>query len=300
MGFGRDDRVFWDFWTVEHAGLTWLYALSAPRLPEPEARHDRARIDLLTSPDLRHWTARGTALEPGPAGAWDDLSLWTGSLAVDPAGGFAMLYTGRCRAEDGRVQRIGLARSDDLVVWRKHPAPVLEADPALYRTAGRNGATSWRDPWLEWSAADGHWRAWITAQHPYGPVETAGTIALAESADLVTWRVGPPVVAERLTEHLEVPQRIGGGAGLLVNVYAHHVPEGGRLPQACLSMLFRSGADGHYAFDRIVEAWPSDSRYIIKEVRPGVGLCFEGRLAGGPFLGRISDPFPFAPLQPPP
>ena len=44
-----------------------------------------------------------------------------------------MLYTGVNRAEGGLVQRIGLAASDDLVHWDKHPGnPVLEVDPEWY------------------------------------------------------------------------------------------------------------------------------------------------------------------------
>ena len=284
-------RILWDFWTVEADGLTWLYALSAPRGPDPHARHDEARVEVFASADLRDWDHRGTALAPGPPGAWDDLAIWTGSVAADPAGGWAMLYTGRGRAEGGRVQRIGLARSDDLVSWTKHPGPVIAADPALYRMAGRNGSTNWRDPWLA-HGPDG-WTAWITAQHPGGPVESSGTVARATSRDLVTWAVHPPVIAARLTEHLEVPQLVSGGAAMLLNTYAHHVDPAGPLPRECLSLLFRREGDGGegFAFDRIVERWPADARYVVKEVRPGIGLCWQGEQADGTFLGQVSDPF---------
>jgi beta-fructofuranosidase len=293
MGFRHPDRFLWDFWTIEHEGLTWLYALSAPRDPDPHTRHDRARIDVLTSADLRDWTWRGVALDVGPPGAWDDMALWTGSVVADRAGGFAMLYTGRRAAEGGRVQRIGLARSTDLLTWAKHPGPVMEADPARYRLSGRNGSTNWRDPWVEWDEEEGLWRAWITAQRPDGRVDDAGTIAHATSPDLVTWRVDGPVVAERLTEHLEVPQLVRDGRGMLLNVYGHHVPEGGSLPRMCMSLLYERNGDG-YRFDRIVEAWPTDRRYIVKEVRPGTGLCFLGFDAEGTFRGELSDPFDLA------
>ncbi len=44
-----------------------------------------------------------------------------------------MLYTGINRGERGLIQRIGLATSDDLIHWTKHPAnPVLEADERWY------------------------------------------------------------------------------------------------------------------------------------------------------------------------
>jgi hypothetical protein len=111
----------------------------------------------------------------------------------------------------------------------------------------------------------------------------------------VAWIVRPPVVTERLTEHLEVPQRVADGAGMLLNVYPHHVPNGGRLPRRCMSLLYRRDGD-HYRFDRILENWPSDARYILKSVRPGIGLCWLGEQEDGRFLGIISDPFPFDPV----
>lgn len=289
-------RFIWDFWTLDVGGVTWLYALTAPWDADPDTRHDRARVDVFTSRDLSHWERRGIALEPGDPGTWDDLAIWTGSVAEDPDGGYVMLYTGRGRSDGGRAQRIGLATSDDLVTWTKHPDPVIEADPLLYRTQGRRGSTNWRDPWLEWHASDRMWRAWITAQHPDGPVETSGTIALAESRDLLDWTIRPPVISERLTEHLEVPQRLDGGAAMLLNVYPHHVPEGGRLPVRCMSLLYRRDGQS-YRFDRIIEDWPSDARYILKQVRPGIGLCWLGKQADGQFLGQISDPFVFDPVS---
>lgn len=295
MGFALPDRFIWDFWTIEHGGLCWLYALTAPRHHDPDTRHNAARVDLMTSRDLMSWDYRGPVLEPGSTGAWDDLAIWTGSVAACPDGGFAMLYTGRCRAEEGRVQRIGLARSDDLITWRKRSQPVIEADPKLCRLKGARGSTNWRDPWLEWDSGRTLWRAWITAQHPDGPVETSGTIALAESPDLVSWTVRPPVIADRLCEHLEVPQLLAGGHGMLVNTYGHFVPENSSLPRKCMSLLFRDEGSG-FEFDRIVESWPSDARYILKQVRPGVGLCWLGEQSNGRFLGEISDPFDFDPL----
>ena len=285
-------RFLWDFWTVEAPDeigpITWLYALSAPHDPDPDTRHGRARVEAFRSRDLRDWKHMGVALEPGQSGAWDDMAIWTGSACADPAGGWVMLYTGRSRAEEGRVQRIGLARSDDLVHWTKHPGPVLECDPALYRTEGRHGSTNWRDPWL-YRTADG-WEALVTAQHPDGDVMRSGTVARAISSDLVRWSVHSPVVEERLCEHMEVPQLLAGD-GMLVNAYAHHIPEGGPLPRACVSVHLEPKGS-LFGMGQVVEEWPSDARYVIKEVRPGVGLCWLGQQEDGAFLGQISDPFP--------
>lgn len=289
MGLQVADRFLWDFWVIEHDGLTWLYALSAPRDPDPETRHARARVDLAVSRDLRTWDYRGPVLEPGPPGSWDDLSIWTGSVAERPEGGFAMLYTGRSAAEDGAVQRVGLATSTDLATWEKHPLPVIEADARWYRTEDAHGQCAWRDPWLE--RRGDLWHAWITAQHRDGDARTAGAVAHATSPDLTSWTVQAPATDERYSEHLEVPQVLPGGDAMLVNVYPHFVPEGSPLPRACASLLYRR-EDRVFRFSRVVEAWPSDARYVIKLVRPRLGLCWLGRQSDGIFLGEIGEPFP--------
>jgi beta-fructofuranosidase len=57
------------------------------------------------------------------------LAIWTGNV-INHRGRWHMLDTGISTAERGLVQRIGLAVSDDLLQWVKHPAnPVLLADP---------------------------------------------------------------------------------------------------------------------------------------------------------------------------
>ena len=55
---------------------------------------------------------------------------------------------------------------------------------------------------------------------------------------------------------MEVPQRLGGGGALLVNVYAQHVPPGAPFEPACSSLLYRLGADERFAFERVIESWP--------------------------------------------
>ena len=95
-------------------------------------RHANATVGHAVSTDLLAWTLLPDALRPGPVGSWDDLAIWTGSI-ICADGRWHMLYTGVSRAENGRVQRIGLATSTDLVNWEKHPAnPLIEADPRWY------------------------------------------------------------------------------------------------------------------------------------------------------------------------
>ena len=146
------DKWVWDFWTIKErdraphllpAGTAraWIAAAASP------SRVDRPRrLTTISAP----WRVLPDALHPGPDGSWDDLATWTGS-ALEHEGRWYMLYTGISRREEGLIQRIGLAVSDDLLTWVKHPGnPVLEADPRWYDLLDRPRwrDQSWRDPWL--------------------------------------------------------------------------------------------------------------------------------------------------------
>ena len=134
------------------------------------------------------------ALQPGPPGSWDDLATWTGSV-IEHDGRWHMLYTGINRSDDGLVQRIGLAVSDDLIHWEKHPSnPVLEADPRWYDLLDptRWRDQSWRDPGCSARPATSFFHVLITARSRNGAADGAGVVAHARSLDLVDWEVLPP------------------------------------------------------------------------------------------------------------
>ena len=87
-------------------------------------------------PTCTPWQLVADALVPADAPSWDDLATWTGCTVRGPDGRWYLFYTGVGRAEDGLVQRIGLAVSDDLTTWHRHGAgPLVEADPSWYETA---------------------------------------------------------------------------------------------------------------------------------------------------------------------
>jgi len=92
--------------------------------------HDR--VAHLTSSDGLNWAEAGTAITTGDPGEFDDDQIWTMGVC-EFNGRFLMLYTGLCRKEQGKVQRVGLAVSDDLHTWTKHVGnPVACADPRWY------------------------------------------------------------------------------------------------------------------------------------------------------------------------
>ena len=154
MVFIPEQHYLWDFWLVSPS--EWgdafapyhLFYLQAPRtLSDPNARHNVATVGHAVSHDLRRWEPRGTALEAGQPGSWEDQTIWTGSIIVRDGLAY-MFYTGKCHAEKGLVQRIGLAISSDLVHWERDPGnPLLEVETRWYepqsteRVDRRPGAT---------------------------------------------------------------------------------------------------------------------------------------------------------------
>lgn len=105
-------KTIGDVDVVFHEGLFHLFHLVLPN-------HDF--IAHAVSTNGINWRRVNNALFIGDPGSWDDLMLWTMSITPDPhrPGGWRMFYTGLSRREQGRIQRIGLALSEDLFHWEK-------------------------------------------------------------------------------------------------------------------------------------------------------------------------------------
>ncbi|KQT91512.1 hypothetical protein ASG49_10840 [Marmoricola sp. Leaf446] len=190
MTFDLDDSYVWDFWTAYDAPVTHLFFLHAPRtLGDPELRHRAARVGHAVSTDLLTWERLPDPL-PEPREGLDDLATWTGCVTRgDDA--WWLFTTGLSRADDGLVQRIGSARSTDLVTWNRTPL-LLEADPAHYqRSVAAWPEEAWRDPWVARDEA-GTWHLHVTARDAAGG-PGAGVVGHATSTDLVDWQVQPPL-----------------------------------------------------------------------------------------------------------
>lgn len=206
----RHDRWIWDSWPVTDGADRHLFHLQAPRSPAgPAARHRHATVGHAVSPDWEHWTVLPDALTAAPAPAWDDLAIWTGSVVRGPAGRWHLFYTGLSHADDGRVQRIGRADSDDLVTWhRAGTGPAVSADPRWYETLDRTdwAEETWRDPWVLRDPGGDGWHMLITARLDHGPRFDRGVLGHARSADLDRWTVLPPLTAPAGFGQLEVAQ----------------------------------------------------------------------------------------------
>jgi len=303
------DRWVWDFWPArDREGRHHLFFLQAPRsLGTTERRHHNATIGHAVSDDLVNWTVLPTALEPGAPGSWDDLATWTGSV-ISHDGCWHMLYTGINRGERGLIQRIGLATSDDLIGWTKHPGnPVLEADPHWYELLDltRWRDQSWRDPWLFVDPCDGSVGCLITARARDVEPRGAGVIARARTRDLVHWDVLPPVTPAGEFAQVECPQLVGAAGRSLILfscLEEDHTPARRR-------RLGRRGQTGTYVFAASELRGPyAASTEPIAPADGAEGPLYAGKLIEDPagqwsfigfrgagnrdFVGELTDPLP--------
>ncbi len=217
------DEWVWDSWVADDGERYHLFFLKAPRaLNDPGLRHTSARIGHATSTDLTHWEVHEDALAPGP-GRWDDLALWTGSVARGDDGAWRLYYSALSTSRGLGVndQRIGMAESDDLFTWRRvGDAPLLAPDPRWYATLERDRAASatWRDPFVFEDPGGDGWHMLITARAAGAPRRSDGVLGHARSTDMRAWELGPPISAPGAGfGELEVSQvRIVDGQPLLV------------------------------------------------------------------------------------
>lgn len=198
MVFCPPQSWVWDFWIADDGATYHLYFLNAPRsLGHPDARHRNARIGHAVSSDLRHWTDRGSVLEPGDEGTFDATAVWTGCVVQGNDGLWRMFYTGaRFLGAVGpaNIETVGLAVSTDLDAWQKRPGPLLSADGRWYETLGSSAwpEEAWRDPWV-FRGADGLWHMLITARSRDGAPLDRGVVGYATSPDLEHWSAAAPL-----------------------------------------------------------------------------------------------------------
>lgn len=222
-----------------HDGLYHLFHLVLPN-------HDF--IAHAVSTDGINWRRIRNALFIGDPGSFDDLMLWTMHVSPDPnrEGGWRMFYTGLTRRDQGKIQRLGLALSDDLYEWRKYPVNWEDArgprDPALVQAARKASARSEADgvhaeideascfplepdpEYYEASLDEG--RHWVSFRDPYffhdgetgrliaagrvndGPIVRRGCVAAFEETAPYCFSARPPLHHPMLYDDVEVPNLI--------------------------------------------------------------------------------------------
>ena len=207
---GFEPRNIGDVDVVYHEGTFHLFHLVLPN-------HDF--IAHATSDDGLNWRRVENALFIGDPGAWDDDALWTMNVSADPEkpGSWRMFYTGLSRRERGRIQRIGLAVSDDLIHWTKvndgaYPLEVGRGGETFYESGLNEGRkwVSFRDPLF---FCDGGKNMLLASGRvKYGPVIRRGCVAVCEEVERDKWEFRPPLYHPRRYDDVEVPGlfKLGG------------------------------------------------------------------------------------------
>jgi len=310
MPLALPDQWIWDAWYA-HDGARWhAFFLQADRsLGDPDLRHWHVVHGHATSRDLVGWDHLGACFAPAPGPAWDDFTVWTGSVVRGDDKRWHLFYTGTARAEDGLIQRIGHATSGDLHSWTRvgdglcldltGPAAAhyeLRHDPAVWHDRAM------RDPWVMRDPAGGGWLMLFTARAAgVAEANAAGAIGLATSPDLHRWTLQPPVFTGGYGQ-LEVPQ-VFARAGrwyLLFCTMAEHFSraQAAATPGGAVSgshYLIGAGPRGPW---RIAPGFLDGAlpchRYAARILATEAGLrllAFTDR-PDGRFVGEIGDPVP--------
>jgi len=298
------DHWLWDFWIADDDTAYHLFFLKAPRVGDPDLRHWNTSVGHAVSTDLSEWQVVDDALKPSTEPAFDDLATWTGSVVRGDDGSWYLFYTGLSRADDGQVQRVGLATSADLMTWRKRgPEALVSADPRWYHKldgSGQAEAEAWRDPWLVRDPDGDGWHMLVTATARDGEVGQRGVLGHARSPDLLTWRVLPPLsCTDSGLGQLEVPQLsvVEGDPVLLFNCLGPELSRARREAgeQGGVWVLRPDSLLGPYDVTQATRL-TDESFYVGKLVQRRDGqwvlLAFVNLDGEGAFVGSVSDPMP--------
>jgi beta-fructofuranosidase len=185
---------------VKHAGVYHLFHLTLPN-------HDY--IAHAVSDDGLHWQRVKNALFISDPKAWDDDMLWTMHVSPDPyhPGCWRMFYTGLCLREHGRIQRVGLAHSNDLYVWHKDTTETfpLEIPNHSYESSVDEGRhwVSFRDPFC--FQENGQVYLLAAARVNHGPIIRRGCVSLAKEIAENTFEFSAPLFHPMRYDDVEVP-----------------------------------------------------------------------------------------------
>lgn len=199
-GYGFHNFEIGDVDVVRHQGVYHLFHLTLP---------NHSYIAHAESEDGLKWRRVKNALFISDPKGWDDNMLWTMHVSPNPykPGSWRMFYTGLCMREGGRIQRIGLARSDDLYNWEKDTSGnyPLEIRGPHYEHSLEEGRhwVSFRDPFA--FQEDGNVHLLAAARVNQGPVIRRGCVALATETSPDQFEFCPPLFQPMHYDDIEVP-----------------------------------------------------------------------------------------------
>ena len=298
------DKWLWDFWLCQQGELWHIFYLQADKkLGDPELRHWHVSHGHAVSSDLYNWEVQGNVLAPAAQPAWDDCSVWTGSVLRDDGGRYHYFYTGTAQADSGLKQRIGHAVGDKLGEFTRVGMCLdLEGDPRYEEyTPGKWHDRALRDPWVMRDPDSAGWLMYFTARVPgVDEANAGGAIGLARSDNLYDWRLADPVFSGSFGE-LEVPQ-VFAWKGKWYCLFCTMVHDWSRAQSAATGVAPMTGthylvADHHLGPWRLAPGFLDGSkppRRYAGKIAYHQGqhylLSFLHSDADGNFVGAIADP----------
>lgn len=210
----------WDCWPLQHedgrtvrrGGREWWFFLSAPQLPDPAARHDQARIRLLST-DGREWCDHGPVLTKD---ATPGTREWAGSaVLMDDGHSVALFFTAVGRKDEPfsfeqRIFRVaGVLGPSGPTGWQV-PSELVQSDGIRYfrgtQREGRPGQIKgFRDPAWFRDSHTGDCHLLFTASAAGSPHSHDGLIGIATLLD-GQWTIRDPLVdAVGVNNELERP-----------------------------------------------------------------------------------------------
>jgi len=200
MYFGLQDFQIGDVNVLKHKDVFHLFHLTLP---------NHAYIAHAVSRDGLKWRRVKNALFISDPKAWDDDMLWTMHVSPHPyrPGAWRMFYTGLCMKDRSRVQRIGMAASDDLYTWHKDESGAfpLEIPGSYYEHKLEEGRhwVSFRDPFCY--QEDGRTYLLAAARTKTGPVVRRGCVAFIRESAENQYEFLPPLFQPMHYDDVEVP-----------------------------------------------------------------------------------------------
>ncbi len=220
------DLDLWDMWQIADAagrtivrdGRSWWFFLAAPKLPDPEMRHDVARIRL-TSHGADGWRDHG---ETFPDGFTPGSREWSGSAVLGDDGETLTMYFtasgrrgGGARFEQRLFETVGRFTVTDGVPWTGNwsvPVESVEADGQFYAVADQDapehgGIKGFRDPGYFRDPVDGSEYLLFVGSAGWVDEIWDGVVGLARRiAAGDRWTLRPPLVeALGVNSELERP-----------------------------------------------------------------------------------------------